>query len=67
MKREHTWWATFGDHVEFNVTLSYWNPLDTLEIRRSITIERFYCADVPFISVVIALLFIKMEWYLYIN
>ena len=67
MKQEYTWWATFGDHVEFSLTLSYWNPLDTFEFRRSIAIERFHCAEIPFVSVVIALWFVKMEWYLYIS
>lgn len=67
MKREHTWWVTFGEHIKLVLTLSYWNPLDTLELRRSLKIERLCSSAVPVVSIVIALLFVKMEWYLYIN
>lgn len=67
MSKEHAWWATIGDTVRMCLSLSYWNPLDELELRRSLKISRYYNKEIPFISVVIALLFIKMEWYLYIT
>lgn len=67
MINKHTWWASFGKNVRIVLSLSYWNPLDELEIRRSIKISRFISVDIPFISVVIALLCFEMEWQLYID
>lgn len=68
MKREHTWWVAVGEKssIKMRLTLSYWNPLDELEVRRSLRINRLCGQSSPFISVIIALLCVKMEWYLYV-
>ena len=69
MKKEHNWWVFIGEKssVKINLVLSYWNPLDEVEIRRSFKISRLCNQSSPFISVVVVLLFVKMEWYLYIS
>lgn len=67
MRVGRTWWATIGDKVRMMLSLAYWSPLDELELRRSIKITRFMNAEIPFISVVVALLFVEMEWHLYID
>ena len=68
MRKEYKWWVQLGNKIKINLNFSYWNPLEEIELRRSICISRlYYGTDVPFIEVIIAFLFIKMEWYLYID
>lgn len=67
MEQEYTWWATLGNSIKGMVKLSWWNPLDKFEIRRSVKIERFHNKVVPFISVTFAVWFIKFDWKLYIG
>ena len=69
MKQERTWWVSIGEKISVRIqlTLSFWNPLDEIEFRRSIGINRLCNQSSPFISIVIALICVKMEWYLYIN
>lgn len=66
MNKSHAWWATIGDTVRMCLSLSCWNPIDGIELRRSLKIARSFNEEIPFISVVISILCIKMEWYLYI-
>ena len=54
MERKHTFWATFGEKVRISLDLSYWSPLDKLEIRRSLRLERLHNFEVPCVSIVIA-------------
>jgi hypothetical protein len=69
MKKERTWWVALGEKssVRMSLTLSCWNPLDELEVRRSFSINRLCSQVSPFMKIVIALICVKMEWYLYIN
>ena len=66
MKHGRTWWVRLGERARMSLTLECWNPLDTIEVRRSIKLTRFSNQEIPFISVIIAFLCVKMEWYLYI-
>ena len=65
MREGRYWWVNIGK-ARISLALHWWNPLDTLEFRRSIKIERFSNSEVPFISVSIALLFVRMDWDLYL-
>ena len=69
MKEGRCWWVTIGEKSSVKICLcfEYWNPLDKLEVRRSIGINRLCNQSTPFISVVVAFLFVKFEWYLYIK
>ena len=49
----NNWYCSFG--------LCWWSPLEALELRRSIKIERGLN---PFISIIISLLCVKLEYYL---
>ena len=52
----NNWTCLFG--------VAWWNPLHALEIRRSIKIDLKHPKDEPLISIIIALLFVRFEWYL---
>lgn len=65
MEQGYTWWVNFGKNIRAAVSLSWWSPIDKFEIRRSLKIERFHNNEIPFISVVFAVWFVKFEWYLY--
>ena len=66
MEHGHAWWFTIEDKLRCCINLSCWNPIDKFEFRRSLEVKRFYNIEIPFISVVLAIWFIKFEWYLYL-
>ena len=49
------WTCVFG--------FAWWNPLHAVEIRRSIKIDCKHLKDEPLISIVVALFFVRFEWY----
>jgi hypothetical protein len=65
MREGRYWWVNIGK-VKISLGLHWWNPLDTLEFKRSIKIDRLCNESIPFISVSIALLFVRMDWDLYL-
>lgn len=66
MKAGHTWWVHLGERIQLSLSLDYWNPLDAIEFRRSLQINRFSNTEVPFVSITIALLCIRLSWEMYV-
>ena len=44
--------------------IGWWNPFHGIEIRRSFKIDFTHSEDKPLISIVVAFLFLRFEWYL---
>ena len=61
----HTWWINFTDDIACSLSLDWWHPFNKFEFKRSLKIERFTSAEIPFISIELALWFVKVEWNLY--
>lgn len=59
-------WVDIGEHVRMGLCLSWWKPWDKIKLSRSISIKRFYNAEIPFIYIDISVICVELEWMLYI-
>ena len=66
MKNGRTFWVHFTEDIACSLSLNWWHPFDKFEFRRSLKIERFSNVEIPFISIVLALWCIEVEWNLYL-